>query len=362
MPGILLEQTSPLGNIVAVVEDDDRVIYFYLHFPDTPEDDPQRMKVCWVRNRLPAPAGLDKAVMERGQPPLMPADHCVDRGAGGPLDPDSLRVVWFEECDGAALLADDELLAIIPSWSGLGDFSGYARDCVGDGPFAWELGAENVMYERISAADEFWGLWDDENFWSNWRDERIAAIERVLGPHTKYYAIDGDEFPPRAMLRFDLPDRYVLLTLGVSLFPQPSVERYFDDPSPHRRIELAAAIDARCPEAETMKLASYLSAQAQFPWQKFTWLGEGHTMTCTSAPKSCGGDAFGAVLWTAKLPKTPPIPLPPFRGDPLNILWLLPISQAERDFAQQHDSAALLKRLTGAGCDFTIRNRAPLKF
>ena len=361
MAGILLEEPSPLGNIVAVVEDDDRVIYFYLHFPDTPEDDPGRMKVCWVRNRLPAPRDLDESAMERGQPPLMPAAHCVHPGAGQPLDPDSLRVVWFEECDGAALLERDQPLAIIPSWSGQGDFSGYSRDCVGDGPFAWELDSENVLHERIRAAEEFWRLWDDEDFWSQWRDERIAAMESVLGPHAKYYAIDGDEFPPRALLRFDLPDTFVFITVGMSLFPQPLVERYYDDPSPYRRIELAAAVDGRCPEADAEELGSYISAEAGFPWQQFTWIGEGHTMNCASTPRSCGGDAFGAVLFSTKLPKTPRIALPPFRGDPLNVLWMLPISQAEREFAQRHESEALLQRLAGTGCDFVIRKRSPLK-
>ena len=83
-------------------------------------------------------------------------------------------------------------------------------------------------------------------------------------------------------------------------------------------------------------------------------------MSCSSTPRSCGGEAFSAVLLSAKLPKTPRISLPPFRGDPLNVLWILPISQAERDFAQKHKSDALLHRLARAGCDFVIRKRAPL--
>ena len=84
-------------------------------------------------------------------------------------------------------------------------------------------------------------------------------------------------------------------------------------------------------------------------------------MNCASTPRSCGGDAFGAVLFSTKLPKTPRIALPPFRGDPLNVLWMLPISQAEREFAQRHESEALLQRLAGTGCDFVIRKRSPLK-
>jgi hypothetical protein len=360
MSGILLEQPSPLGNIVAVVEDDDRVVYFYLHFPEMAEDDPQRMKVCWVRNRVPAPAGLDKAVMERGQPPLMPAAHCVDRAEGDPLDPESLRVVWFEECDGAALLENNEILAVIPSWSGLGDFSGYSRDCVGEGPFAWEMGSDNVIHERIRAADEFWDLWDDENFWSSWRDERIAAIESVLGPHARYYAIDGGEFPPRAMLRFDLPDSFVLLTLGTSLFCQPGVDRYFEDPSPHRRFELAAAVDRTCSDAELTRLGEYISGQAGYPWSRFAPLGHGHTMPCDSTPASCDPQRFNFVLFFQSLPHTPRLALPAFRGDRTNVLWMMPISQRERQLAMDAGSAELEQRLAKAGSTFVIRARKEL--
>src|SRR5262245_61248096 len=112
----LLEETSPFGNIVAVVEDDDRVVYLYLHFPGVAEDESDRMKVCWVRNRLPAPKQLDETAMERGEAPLMPAANCTNPGPGNPLDPNSLRIVWFEECDACALLERNKLLAIIPAW------------------------------------------------------------------------------------------------------------------------------------------------------------------------------------------------------------------------------------------------------
>ena len=360
MADILLEETSPLGNIVAVVEDDGRVVYFYLHFPNTDEDDPQRMKVCWVRNRAAAPARLDKAVMKRGDPPLMPAAHCVDPGPGQPLKSDALRIVWLEECDAAALLEHNEPVAIVPWWSGMGDFSGYARDCIGEGPFAWELGPDNAMHERIDAAIEFWNLWDDEDFWQRWRDERITAIEKTLGEHSKYYAIDGDEFPPKAMLRFDLPDRYVFITVGVSLFCLPKVDHYFDDPSPYRRIELAAAVDRQCPEADVERVGQYLSAQARYPWNHFVPLGQGHTMPCDSIPSMFDLKRFDSVLFSQTMPGTPQLQLPDFRGDRTNVLWLVPISQRERDFAQKAGSGVLEQQLIRAGTTVVMRARKEL--
>jgi hypothetical protein len=360
MAEILLEETSPLGTVAAVVEDDGRVVYLYLHYLNLDEDDPQRMKVCWVRNRLAAPRKLDEAAMERGDAPLMPASHCVDPGPGRPLEPDALRIVWLEECDAAALVEHDETLAVIPWWSGTGDFSGYARDCLGQGPFAWELSPDNAMHERIVAAAEFWNLWDDEDLWQRWRDERIAVMENTLGEHSKYYAIDGDEFPPRALLRFDLPDRYVLITVGVSLFCLPRVDHYFDDPSPHRRIELAAAVDRQCPETEVNRVGQYLSAQARYPWNHFIPLGHGHTMPCDSLPAMFDSRRFESVLFSQTMPGTPQFELPDFRGDRTNVLWLVPISQRERDFAKKSGSGALEQQLIRAGTTVVMRARKEL--
>jgi hypothetical protein len=360
MADILLEEPSPFGNLVAIVEDDERVVYFYLHLPDSPEDDPERTKVCWVRNRVAAPREMDEAAMQRGEAPLMPADFCTSPDPGPPFDPDSLRIVWFEECDGAALIEEDEVLAIIPSWSGVEGFSGYARDCVGQGPFAWELGPDNAMHERVVAAEEFWTLWDDDEFWPRWRDERIAALETVLGPHAKYYAIDGDQFPPRALLRFDAADHYAFVTVGMSLFCLPGVERYVDDPAPYRRIELAAAVDKRCPSKELNRLANYLSAQARYPWDHFLPLGDGHTMPCDSTPESLDGHRFNCALFSTGLPRTPAFAWPAFRGDPTTVLWLSQISQRERQLAVNAGSFQLVQRLTRAGVDFVMRPRNEL--
>lgn len=361
MNELLLEEASPYGNIYAVVGDDDRVVYFYLHFRDLREDDGNMsVRACWVRNRLAATQEVDVEAMEHGRAPLLPAEFCMSAGTGPPLDAAALRVVWFEECDAAALLEGNEILAVIPAWSGQGGFHGYARDCRGQGPYAWELGPARAMRERVEKAAAFWKLWDDPDYWQRWRDKRIAALESVLGRHAKYYAIDGDEFPPRAMLRFDLPNCYVLVTVGVSLFCQPSVEQYFDDPSPYRRIELAAAVASECSEGELNRLGSYISGQSRYPWMNFAALGHGHTMPCDSTPPSCGGKQFPAVLLATELAAAPKLVLPTFRGDPVNLLWLFPIAAGERDWAIENSTTGLMERLAAAGHDYVIRDRSPL--
>jgi hypothetical protein len=357
MSEILLEEMSPLGTAAVKVEDDGRAVYFHLCFTEVDDESCSQFKACWVRNRLPAPREIDMKAMEQGLPPLMPAQYCKHKGAGPPLAGDNLRVIWFEEVDAAALLEGNQILAVIPGWSGHGDFHGYARDCVGEGPFAWELQADNAMHDRVRLADEFWQLWDDDEFWPRWRDERIAAVESRLGKLTKYYAIDKGEFPPKAILRFDLPDRCVLVTMGVSLFCLPKVERYFDDPSPYRRIELAAAVSLDCPENEVLRLGQYLSGQAKYPWSHMMPLGSGHTMPCDSTPASCGGKQLPAVLLAHELPGIQPLEIPGFRGDRTNVLWFYPISQAERELAMKQGTDRLLELLSLAGYDGVVRKR-----
>ena len=79
---------------------------------------------------------------------------------------------------------------------GVDGFDGYARDCVGEGPVAWELTADNVLRNRFADADAYWAWWD-ENPWPEFQGAQIAALEKTLGGHTNYYNIAfGGHSPP----------------------------------------------------------------------------------------------------------------------------------------------------------------------
>lgn len=357
MSETLLETMNPNGNIQAFVEAEAGTIYFYL-FHIWQKDEADRIRTCWVGNLEPAPAELDVESMREGGPPKMPAASCAHPDGRAAPEPADLRVVWFEEGNGAALFERDQLLAVIPPWSGYEGFHGYARDCTEESPLAWPLPDTDTFHARIRRAEEFWGLWDREDYWTTYRDQYMEAIESHFGcRHNKYYAIDGGHWPPKAMLRFDLPDRIVLVTVGVSLRPQPNVEMYVDAPSLFRRVELAAALDPACDEDELQKLAEYLSGQSGYPWSHYSWLGHGHTMPCSATPISLGGEAFPFVLLCTSLHGVPPLDLPDYRGDPVNVLWMLPITRKERDFAEQQGSGPLVDRLSAAARDMTIRTR-----
>lgn len=344
---VLLEAISPHDNLQAIVEEDAGAIYFYLWGG---ENSPFGMKSCWVRNLKAAPKQLSEL---HDRPPLLPQPYCKHPKGAPKLKEDQLNVVWLEEGDGAALLEGDKILAIIPSWSGESDFHGYARDCAGESPVAWELGPDNALVPRVESAVRFWNSWNEaDQPWRHIQETLLDAIEARLGPYQKYFAIDGGTWPPKAIVQMDVPDGTALVTLGVSIRPQPRVEMFFEDPSPLRRFELAVGMSKEFGDDVIGKIGGYISGQSRFPWDRFTWLGPGHTIGCDVFP------GFTAVMLCGGPVGVPQIELPPQAGDPVSILWLVPITQPELELTMEQGSEALLEKLAANGNFWVHRNRA----
>jgi Suppressor of fused protein (SUFU) len=287
-----------------------------------------------------APADLDRTRMMAGSPPANPRTYCRTPQPQPLPSAESLRFVWLPEGNGVALYEADDLLAIIPPWSGVKGFDGYARDAVGTGPLAWELSAENVLRERFAKADEYWQLWDG-NLWPRVQAELIERLEAAFGPQVKYYAIDGGNWPPKALVRFSTDDAVVLISIGVSLRPQPAVEMGTDTPEKLRRIEIGAVLPKTWPETAIKKFGAYLSGQSNLPWSKYTWFGAGHTIPCDSWQNS----KFTSALLCDRHPAIPQLDLGMQFGDPVNLLWFLPITEPELQIAMNTSSAALLAKL-----------------
>lgn len=338
MADVLLEEVNPNGNIQAVVEADEQVCFFYLYGA---QDSDFETASVWVRNHIPAPPTLDASRMNAGLPPANPAAHCRHKQGAPPLQRDELRVVWLPEGNGAALYEGDELLAIIPPWSGFEGFAGYARDCIGDGPVAWELAADNVLVERFADAELYWQQWDDDTLWPSIQSRLLSRIEPVLGKHANYYAIDQEEWPPKAIVRIPRPEGVVLVTIGVSVRPQPNVEMSTDAPELLRRIELGVLLPPQWSDDAVKRFAKYVSGQSNLPWSCYTWLGPGHTLPCDAWQN---GD-FRFALLSPRHPALPGCSLAPLFDDPVNILWFLPISAAERQLAIEGGSERLAKSL-----------------
>jgi hypothetical protein len=337
MAEVLFEDVGPNGNIQAVVEADEDVCYFYLFGA---EETKFGMKSVWVRNHSPAPDTLNVEGMKAGNPPQNPKAHCRHPAGLPSLKQDQLRVVWLPEGDGAALFEGTELLAIIPPWSGYKGFHGFARDALGDGQLAWEIGDSNVLIDRFQQAESYWQKWDD-NPWPAVQDSLLTNIEKAFGSHTNYYAIDGGNWPPKAIVRIPYADCVVLITLGVSLRPQPQVEMSTEQPELLRRIELGVVLPASWPDEAIKQFASYLSAQSTLPWSRYTWLGAGHTIPCDSWQNR----NYDVALLQAHHPAVPNPLFEPMFGDPVNLLWFMPITATERQTAMDQGSPQLIQSL-----------------
>jgi hypothetical protein len=359
-PKTLIEAASPNGNLHAFVEQDDRVAHFYLW--GGPESE-FGTRTCWVRNIKPGPHTRNDIVsdMRAGRPPMLDRESCAHPSGAPKLDPTRLEIVWFEEGDAAALLEDDRILAVIPGWSGYNDFCGYARDCTSTSPICWPLAdALATMTERVKHAKKFWASWDhtsSDDPWTKMQGAFMSAYE-ALGQYSNYYAIDGGAWPPKALLRVPRQEGTALVTLGVSLRPQPKIESAFDDPSPHRRIELGLCVAHPCVTDEFVsQMAGYVSGQSGLPWANYTWLGEGHTIPCDVFQQWPNGE-FTSVLLTGLPPGAPNLAMPRFRGDEIRLLWLIPITDRERTYAIDHGSKELTDRLWSAGCTWAFQPRA----
>lgn len=353
---ILKEEAGPNGNVRALVEEDGRSVHLYL---EGSEDSGFGIRSCWVRNLRQAPALIEAERMQAGLAPMLPSRYCVDpEGAARPAA-DDLEFLWFESGDGVALLEKGDILAVIPPWSGKDGFAGYARDCALESPLCDPLGSpshdHHGIFSRLARAAAFWESWD-HNPWPGIQDGMMRELERNLGAHSKYYSTDFERWPPRSLTRFDREDAMVAVTGGMSLRPQPGLERHVADPRPLRRIELGLAMDpALVPDP--LPLLSYLSGQATLPWDRYVFLDEGHTIGAGSLPAGPGGARFSSVILWEHPPLAPAIRLPPLEGDPVRLLWMVPLTEEERKFAGEEGSEALFRRLREAGVSWIHRDR-----
>ena len=321
----ILFETSPFGTLDGIVEHDGRVVYFYLNERARDTEDESRFgtRACWVRNLERGPMVLSKADMADGKAPMLPRNDCVDSNLDRIPQPDSLEIVWFEEGNGAALVETDpetrtpKTIAVIPPWSGVDGFHGYASNCAHETPLAWPMPENPSLHLRITKAAEFWkSFTTDESPFVTLQPQLVDAYDRHFGKENQnqYYAIDGGKFPPRGLIRFESESETTLLTVGMSLCAQPAVELFVDHPAQHRRIEIGIRVPHLDGAADPLRIESVMrsiSSFAAYPWNNWTWLGSGHTVGWSDAESG-----------KATLRQDDTIKLPSFRGDPVSLLWI----------------------------------------
>ncbi|MEC8023695.1 MAG: suppressor of fused domain protein [Myxococcota bacterium] len=338
-----MQDQSPGGVYYAVLESDDRAIYLHLVGLDGTK---LPTRSLWVRNLQPAPVAFENGWQSAGRGPILPFDFCRTPAGLPPLDDADLNLLWFPEGDAVALRDGDELLAVSPPWAGLDDCPGYARDCTARSPVAWPLGGtvDNPIRQQVEEVFTFWRSWETSDPWPGFQQKLMGAYQASFGEPTQYYAADGGNWPPRFITQHETEQGTVLCTGGMSIRPQPRVVTFYEDPSTVRRIELAIALT---PDLSTdiSHLLTGLGALTRFPWATWSWLASGHTLQANGVPVGPSGQPFDCYVIHHAPPGITLPTMPQYADEPVHLLWLIPITNAERSLAQHAGTEELMERL-----------------
>ena len=257
----------------------------------------------------------------------MPKTHCRSNEPGQLPDPTSLSIVWFEEGNGASLYEYDQLIAIIPPWSGTDGFHGYSDQCAIESPIAWPMIENEQLTARINNAKKFWESCTSESQhpFASLQPQILQAYQSAFGQSGKYYSLDGGKFPPRGAMLYRSENEVTIASVGMSLRPQPNVEMSVEHPAELRRIEIAIRLQTNCSDQELAPLLEQFSGLVGYPWQVFTWFGQGHTCQFSSLAKfTAPPTEMVQFEATPTVGTQEPINMPNFRGDPIRLLWLNP--------------------------------------
>lgn len=336
----IFESESPITMWTALVDRGDDTYYFYLWNSETGGQKGD-LRSCWICNRIPAPQEVDKERMNAGIAPMQPAEFVGHDPDGMDLDADKLDIVWFEEGDAAALYYDGEMIAAIPCYSRKNGFYGYSKYAVGKGPFAHELSGEALedMTRRAERANAQWD-WAESDFWPDVQQMHIDTAQKLFGEYEKYYAIDEGEFPPRAVIEGTRDGVKYEMTAGISTFRMPKTELYFEDNRDRCRIELGFACDVNGPDI-TEDIRTLMKAISDYPWDKDTFFAHGHSNGVDFI------EGFGGIMFVSprRVEGLPMPEYPEFRGDEIEFLWLVPLTQDEYELARDSGSEQLFRYL-----------------
>lgn len=336
-PVVVLEDYCEVCNIHAFVEKSDNCYYFYLW--KNPESDNPLVKSCWICNRVEGTDDVDAESMQNGEAPRMPKQYVAHAPEGIELSDDKLSIVWFEEGDAAALLMDDEIICVIPGWNGAGGFYGYSRYAKGKGPQAWELApTEDSFKKRIERCREFWKFFERE-FWPEVKEEKIKNLEAFYGNYERYADISGNGILKRGLVQGSKDGVVYATTVGMSMVPMPKSEQFFGETNKdNRRAELGMAVKAEHSELIDF-MGRRIAAITDLPWKQESFFAHGHAIPFEDI------DGVAALLLVnSKYLKGAEVPVyEPFMGENVNLLWLVPVTQAEFDYARSNGIDKLLE-------------------
>jgi hypothetical protein len=305
----------------------------------------------WIANHRRAPADIDLALLDAGHAPEMPDGYTKHPDGRPPIDQRALSAVWFEEGDGAAILENGALLAVIPGWSDMSKgMPGYSRDVIGQTPFGWSLDdAMEGLGPRVAQAQDFWRWRLDPEAWGQFRQGMLGHLLARLGPGARYWDVSEGRQPLVGVSERPASGRRlytVLTTVGMSCQRMPVIEQTEHGAAGRAKIELAVA--TTLPGNQVGRIFRWL---AQYPWREMNWLGTHQTLPWYAGPASFplgGGNEAVLLLDKPGLLLGPDVPdLSGFTvaGEPVTWLWLIPISNRERLFAASRGASSLVNQM-----------------
>lgn len=355
MPDVLIESDNPYRTRRASLLAEEGDLYLYLSALSGTGRDPDvvvapTVSAVWVANLGPAPEQLTPGgEHDLGRPPIMGRDGTAFP-LGCPPPHGTPELVWFEEGDGVALLDADGLLAVIPGWGGKARFSGYARYCRTQTPLAWPLGpeAQATLDERVAASREFWA-WRLTDGWTEIESSGLAHLDARLGPHEAMWRVDGGSFPEMSASRHRLRghDVWVTSTTGLSAQRMPQVDQFASDLA--GRVELAVAH-----RTDDDQVRDAIVGPASIPFQRMTWVGDGHVIDGQAETNTSLGSGVAGVLLSANPPPDAGLSIPDLsglrrRGEAVTWLWVLAMDSTTLALAKAKGSKAALDALASAG-------------
>ncbi len=344
-PALLLDSESPYRSRRVIVEYDGWTTAAYMHDANDP------IAATWLANHRKAPSGVDLSVLDAGQAPQMPDGYTKHPEGRPPLDPDTLRAVWFEEGDGVALFENGDLLAVIPGWSDMSKgMPGYSRDVIGQTPFGWSLDdAREGLGGRVREATDFWRWRLDQQAWAQFQQGMLGHLLARLGPGARYWDVSGQRQPLAGVSERPPSGRRtytVLTTVGMSCQRMPGIEQTGAGARGRARIELALA--TTLPSNEAARIFLWLT---QYPWREVSWLENEQTIRWYHEPSTFplgnGNEAILLLDNPGRLlgPDVPDLSGFTVSGEPVTWLWLIPISNRERLLAEGRGSASLVNQM-----------------
>ena len=337
-----------------MVEYDGWTTAAYMHDRNEP------IAATWLANHRAAPAEVNLAALDSGQAPQMPDGFTKHPDGRPPFDPQSLRVIWFEEGDGVAIFDGGDLLAVIPGWADMAKgMPGYSRDVIGQTPFAWALDdAMEGLGRRVPEAQDYWRWRLDPQSWAQFQQGMLGHLAARIGPGARYWDVSGSrqplvgvsERPPIGRRSYT-----VLSTVGMSCQRMPGIEQTSLGPNGRTRVELALATTLPSPDAARIFL--WL---AQLPWREMSWLETGQAIHWYHEPSSFPlGSGKEAVLFLespARLlgPEVPDLSGFTVAGESVRWLWLIPISNRERLLADGRGASSLVNQMASQSRSWVI--------